>query len=339
MADVGRAARVSAQTVSRYFTGTGYVSTETRARIKAAIDELGYRPNSAARTLRSNRTGTIGVLTIGPLYYGGATIITGLADAALGARFPLVISHLGIDMNDPRLRTEMHRALDAFLSARVDGLIVSTPFLGTEDLLDHIWETMPMVTISGRPRDSTDTVDIDSHAAGLLATRHLIEQGHRRIQHIAGPADRNEAYERTRGYLDALAEAGLEPLPIARGDWSSDSGHALGLTLDPADFTAVFAGNDEMALGFMAALRRRGRVAPDDYSIVGVDDMPDARWIDPPLSSLFMDFSALGREAFHMVLRRMNTGERQPRLVIAPVLVARESVRHLAPPLARDAAN
>lgn len=325
MADVGRVAQVSAQTVSRYFTGTGYVSTETRARIETAIEALGYRPNAAARSLRTNRTDTIGVLTVGPLNYGAATIISGLTEAARDAQFPLVISHLAIDMDDPRARPEMRRALDSFLSARVDGLVVSTPFLGTEDLLDHIWETLPVVTISGRPRVTTDTVDVDSHAAGLLATRHLVGLGHRRILHVAGPADRNEAFERARGYAEALAEAGLEPLPLVRGDWSSESGHAAGLTVDPADFTAVFSGNDQMALGFLAAMREQGLRAPEDFSIVGVDDMPDARYFDPPLSTMAMDFAALGSAAFSMVERRIHTGEHQSRQVIAPVLVPRAS--------------
>ncbi len=325
MADVGRVAQVSAQTVSRYFTGAGYVGADTRLRIEAAIEELGYRPNHAARSLRTNRSDTIGVLTIGPLNYGASTIITGLTGAARAAAFPLMITHLAIDMDDPAARPEMRRALDGFLSSRVDGLVVSTPFLGTEDLLDHFWETVPVVTISGRPRVTTDTVDVDSHAAGLEATRHLIGLGHRRILHVAGPPDRNEAFERVRGYQDALTEAGLDPLPLLRGDWSSESGHAAGMAADTSDFTAVFSGNDQMALGFMAAMRERNLTAPDDYSIIGIDDMPDARYFAPPLSSMYMDFTSLGAAAFQMIQRRIHTGEPQPQHVITPTLVPRES--------------
>jgi len=325
MADVGRIARVSAQTVSRYFTGNGYVSEQTRARIEAAVAELGYRPNRAARNLRINRSDTIGVLTVGPLNYGASTILTGLTESARKAHFPLMITHLALEMQDPSARTEVRLALDSFLSSRVDGIVVSTPYLGTEELLDHVWETVPVVTISGRPLSTADTADVDSHAAGLGATRHLTELGHRRILHLAGPADRNEAHERARGYHDVLAEAGLAPLPLVRGDWSAASGHAAGLAVDPATFTAVFAGNDQMALGFMAALRERGLVAPDDYSIVGVDDMPDARYFDPPLSSMFMDFATLGATAFHMIHHRIHTGERLARRVIPPVLVPRAS--------------
>ena len=142
---------------------------------------------------------------------------------------------------------------------------------------------------------------------------------------VAGPADRNEAYERARGYHEALAEAGLEPLPLVRGDWSADSGHAAGLAVDPTLFTAVFSGNDQMALGFLAAMRERGLRAPEDFSIVGVDDMPDARYFDPPLSTMAMDFAALGSTAFSMVERRIHTGEHQSRQVLTPVLVPRTS--------------
>lgn len=325
MADVGRAAQVSAQTVSRYFTGTGYVSAETRARVEAAIAELGYRPNHAARNLRTNRSGTVGVLTLGPLNHGSSTILSGLAHSARHAGFPLLIAHLDIDMDDPSARVEVGRSIDGFLSARVDGMVLSTPFLGAEDLLDQIWDTIPVVTISGRPRSSADTVDVDSYAAARGATEHLLGLGHRRILHVAGPADRNEAHERARAYHDALTEARLPALPVAHGDWSAESGHAIGATVDPADFTAVFAGNDQMALGFMSALAGRGVLAPVDYSIVGIDDMPDARYFSPPLTTMFMDFHALGASAFEMVHHRISTGERLDRRVIAPVLRVRSS--------------
>jgi DNA-binding LacI/PurR family transcriptional regulator len=289
------------------------------------VAELGYRPNYAARNLRTNRSETIGVLTVGPLNYGASTILGGLTESACRARFPLMITHLDVATEVQAARGEVRRALDSFLSSRVDGIVVSTPYLGTEDLLDHIWETVPVVMVSGRPRSTVDTTDVDSYRAGVGATRHLVELGHQRILHIAGPADRNEAHERTRGYHDTLVTAGLAPLPVVRGDWSAASGHVVGVAADPATFTAVFAGNDQMALGFMSAMRSRGLVAPDDYSIIGVDDMPDARYFAPPLSSMFMDFTALGATAFKMIHHRISTGERLDRHVIEPVLVVRES--------------
>ncbi|WP_024287358.1 LacI family DNA-binding transcriptional regulator [Cellulomonas sp. KRMCY2] len=325
MADVGRVAEVSAQTVSRFFTGSGYVSAPARERIEAAVAELGYRPNRTARSLRSSRSETVGVLAMGQSNYGLWSILGGLSRAARATGYSLLIAQLDIDTEDAGALAEVRHALDGFLSSRVDGIVVSTPFLGTEHLLDRIWDTLPVVTVSGRPWSGADAATADSYAAGLLATRHLTGLGHRRILHLAGPATRIEAVDRNRGYQDALAEHGAEPLPLVRGDWSAASGHAAGLTVDPDAFTAVFAGNDQMALGFMSALRSRGFAAPDDYSIVGIDDMPDARYFAPPLSSVYLDFTELGATAFAMIHERIRTGERLERRIVEPVLRARES--------------
>jgi DNA-binding LacI/PurR family transcriptional regulator len=219
----------------------------------------------------------------------------------------------------------MHQALNRFLSARVDGLLISSPYPGIEDMLERVWETVPVVILSGRAWPKADSATVDSGEAGLLATRHLLELGHTRILHITGPEHVNESHEREWGYRQALAAAGVDPLPVLRGDWSAQSGHDLGLAVDPRTFTAVFSGNDQMALGFMNALRHRGLVAPADYSIVGVDDMPDARHFAPPLTSVWMDFVELGRVGFRMLAERIRTGDRVARQVIRPKLVPRES--------------
>jgi len=327
LTDVGRVAGVSAQTVSRYFTGRGYVGTETRERIDAAIAQLGYRPNNAARSLRAGRSQTLGVLALGPLNYGAAAILSGLTQTATAAGYALMIAQLDLDPELPTSSRQVRRALDAFLSSRVEGIVVTSPYRDTEESLGEVWDSVPILILSGRPQSSHYAATIDSHAAGLLATRHLIELGHRRILHIAGPGKRNESVEREGGYLEALAEAGLDPLPAVRGDWSSTSGHAAGLAVDPSSFSAVFAGNDQMALGFVAAMRERALLAPRDYSIVGVDDMPDARYFSPPLSTMAMDFTRLGETAIQMVLHHIETGERMANQTIAPVLVARESTR------------
>ncbi|MGW5239342.1 LacI family DNA-binding transcriptional regulator [Monashia sp. NPDC004114] len=325
MVDVGRVAGVSAQTVSRYFTGKGYVGAETRERIEAAINELNYQFNGSARNLRVNSTQTIGVLTTGPSVYGTWSIVQGLNEAAHDAGYALFTSQVEFDPSDPDAPAEIHQALDRFLSARVDGLLISSPYLGIEDMLERVWETVPVVILSGRAWPKADSATVDSYEAGLLATRHLLELGHTRILHIAGPEHVNEAHERERGYRQALEEGGAAPLPVLRGDWSAQSGADVGAGVDPRDFTAVFSGNDQMALGFMGALRRRGLVAPADYSIVGVDDMPDARHFAPPLTSVWMDFVELGRVGFRMLAERITTGERIARHVIRPNLVRRES--------------
>jgi DNA-binding LacI/PurR family transcriptional regulator len=333
MVDVGRLAGVSAQTVSRYFTGTGYVGADTRTRIEAAIAELDYQFNQSARNLRVNSTQTIGVLLTGPSVYGLWSIQSGMNAATLGSGYSLLTVQLELDPSDPSARHEIHRALDQFLSARVDGIVVSSPYLGIENWLERVWESVPVVILSGRSWPNADSATVDSYAAGLGATEHLLGLGHTRILHIAGPENRNEAHERERGYHDALERAGVLALPVPRGDWSAESGYGVGATIDVDQFTAVFCANDQMALGFMSAMRDRGLTAPGDYSIVGVDDMPDAKFFAPPLTSMYMDFVGLGQAGFEMILDRIRTGDRAPRRVLAPRLVVRRS----AAPLARQA--
>ncbi|SNY24165.1 LacI family DNA-binding transcriptional regulator [Paractinoplanes atraurantiacus] len=319
MVDVGRLAGVSAQTVSRFYTGKGYVGAETRRRIEAAIAQLNYQFNGSARSLRVNATRTVGVLTTGPSVHGIWSILQGLNEAAHDAGYALFTSWVEFDP------AEVHEALDRFLSARVDGILISSPHPGIEDTLQRVWETVPVVILSGHAWPHADSATVDSYEAALLATRHLTELGHRRILHIAGPEQINEAQDRERGYRDALAEVAAEPLPVVRGDWSAQSGYDAGSGVDVKDFSAVFSGNDQMALGFMNALRGRGLVAPSDYSIAGVDDMPDARHFAPPLTSVRMDFAELGRSGFRMLVERITTGERVARHVIHPHLVPRES--------------
>ncbi len=329
MVDVGRLAGVSAQTVSRYFTGTGYVSTETRERVEAAIRELDYQFNQSARNLRVNATQTIGVLMTGPSLFGSWSILTGLNEAAQAAGYGLVTSQVDVGPDDPNEQDVIHHALERLLIARVDGIVVSSPYPGIEDLLERAWETVPVVILSGRSWPKADSIVVDSYEAGLLATGHLLELGHTRILHIAGPEDRNEAHERERGYLDSLSQAGSTPLPRLRGDWSAESGYAVGEAVEPSDFTAVFSANDQMALGFMSALRRRKLHAPAAYSIVGVDDMPDARYFAPPLTTVYMDFVALGRAGFEMVTARKRPGKRVAHKIIHPRLIVRESTAPL----------
>lgn len=325
MADVGKLAGVSAQTVSRYFAGTGYVGAETRLRIEAAVDELGYRFNQAARSLRVNATDTVGVLTTGPPLHGASMLLAGLSEAAEAAGYALLTTQLGGAPGDPTAPAAIHRALDRFLSAPVDGLVVTSPYFRIEDQLEQIWELVPVVILSGSSWPNADSAMADSHAAAVAATSHLVELGHTRILHVAGPEDRIEAADRERGYRDVLSAAGLEPLPIARGDWSAASGHAVATGIDLDSFTAVFAGNDQMALGFMSAMRSHGRVAPTDYSIIGIDDMPDARYFAPPLTSVALDFRALGQAGFEMIVERIRAKKRVAHRVIAPELVVRES--------------
>jgi Transcriptional regulators len=326
MADVGRLANVSTQTVSRYFTGVGYVRAETRDRITAAIEELGFVPNQSARNLRAHRTNTVGVLAMGALNYGSSCVLTGLGLAAREVDVTLTIAQLDLDFEAKGWEGEAKRALSHFLSVQVDGIVLSTPVTGVERLLDGIDDQIPLITVSELPFSEKASAGAHSHSAGFEATRHLIALGHRRILHVAGPSTRNEAVERERGYRDAMLEEGLDPEVVnVSTDWSSVSGFRAGEIAADMDFTGVFASNDEIALGFMSALEKHGRRAPDDFSIVGVDDMPTAAYFSPPLTSMRLDFRALGVATFRMLHQQILTGELAQHLVVEPELIVRES--------------
>ncbi|MBT0566629.1 LacI family DNA-binding transcriptional regulator [Williamsia sp. CHRR-6] len=323
---MGRVAEVSAQTVSRYFTGSGYVSAETRVRIEDAVAQLGYRHNRVARNLRVNHTDTIGVLTLGQPNHGNSSILMGLGSAARSNGFSLVISQLDTGPDPTVGAGDVRRALDNFMSMQVDAIAVATPYPGTEALMDRLWETVPVLALTARPWAVADTAIADSRTTGAQATNHLLGLGHRRILHLAGPVLRNETEERRVGYLDAMAAAQVEAGPVVFAeDWTAEAGAAIGSRVDTDIFTAVFAANDELALGFLHAMRERGLHAPHDFSIVGVDDMPDTRFFAPPLTTVRIDFQRLGFEGFGVIHRRIMGGEGGPQVLVSPELIVRKS--------------
>jgi DNA-binding LacI/PurR family transcriptional regulator len=329
MADVGRHAEVSAQTVSRFYTG-GYVSPEARARIEAAVSALGYRHNRLPLSLRSVHTGTIGLLNLGPINFGNAGILTGVNRAARAADQTLVTTQYELDPSMPGAREQVFRDIDNLLSMRVDGLVMATPYTGIEALVDHIADAVPVVSLSESASPRVRSVHADSYEAGVLAVRHLAELGHERILHVSGPSDRDQASSRLHGYRDGLAQAGLAPLPVIEAaEWDARSGAEAADRADPRDFTAVFAANDVIALGFLSRMRARGYEAPRDFSIVGVDDMPEAQFFSPSLTTTRLDFELLGETALRMVLDLVRGVDPDENAVIPTTLEVRESTRRV----------
>lgn len=326
MVDVGRAADVSAQTVSRYFTG-GYVGVEARARIEQAIEDLGYRFNTAARRLRVDRSNAVGIVSMGPQNFGVWSALGGVTEAARAAGMTVVIGQMDIEASDVDFTAALRTALGQLLLAGVDGVILGTPYQGGETTGIEVLGDLPMVVLAERPHRPTNSAHVSSYEAARLAMEHLLELGHQRILHLGGDPETVESEERERGYRDALTDAGLDPLEVQQIDWTSDAGHELGQRVDVSQFTAVFAGNDALALGFLSALRDRGLTAPDDFSIVGIDDMPESRFFAPPLTTVALDFEALGREAFEMLTEIIRTGGVAGQRTIAPTLKVRRSTR------------
>ena len=328
MADVAAVAGVSHQTVSRVLNGLPGVRPETAKRVHAAIALLGYRRNHAARLLASTRSRTIGVLTWGTSLVGPAQVLLALEAAARAADYRL--STVTITEMTPE---GVGAAMDQVLGHAPEAVVVIVPHETVLRIAQEIDLGIPTVVVEGDLSQTPLTAGVDNVQGARLATAHLLDLGHDRVDHLAGPLGWAEAAAREEGWRAELASRGLPvEAPRGRGDWSAASGYAAGQSI-AADrgVTAVFAANDQMALGLVAALRDAGRRVPDDVSVVGVDDLPESAYFTPPLTSVRQDFAELGRRTMNLVERALR-GEPSPTTeLVGTVLVERAST---APPRA-----
>jgi DNA-binding LacI/PurR family transcriptional regulator len=324
LSDVAVHAGVSHQTVSRVVNGSPHVSPETRERVETAIAELGYRPNIAARALVTGSTRTIGLVTVKINQYGPAQTMIGLEKAARAAGYSVSVSIL-----DEATAGAMRDAVDTFVAQRVDAIVALTTYDDAAEALGALEARVPLVAVQVGGDDERPAVGVDQLTGARLATRHLLDLGHRTVHHVAGPADSQEARVRTVGWRAELESAGATVPEHLRGDWTPSSGYAAGRELAERiatgeDITAVFLANDQMALGLLSAFSERGIVVPDDVSVVGFDDLPEAPYFTPPLTTVRQDFAELGRRGVQLVLARLQNEELHPRAV-APELVVRGS--------------
>ena len=332
MADVARRAGVSHQTVSRVINGATNIRPETRLRVVEAIAELGYRPNTAARALVTRRSGTIGVISTEAGHWGPASVQRSVEQAAREAGW--FVSSVNLT---PAARRTLPDAVEHLLTQSVEGMIMIAADDEALELVRAQSPGVPYVVVEGDLSRAPSAVGVDQDAGARLATRHLLELGHERFLHVAGPPSWTEAQARRLGWEDELRRSGLpveEPLP---GDWTAASGFAAGqVVATRQDVTAVFAANDQMALGLLRALAEAGVRVPEDVSVVGFDDIPEAAFLLPPLTTVHQDFAAVGRRAIE-VLHAAVTGEREdlPRLV-TPTLVVRSSAAPLPSVTRRD---
>ncbi|MDW5324768.1 LacI family DNA-binding transcriptional regulator [Plantactinospora sp. KLBMP9567] len=324
MADVARTAGVSAQTVSRALRDSPNVNPETRRRVLAAVERLGYRFNNAARELSSGRSHTIGlVLLQSGGYYSRSAVTAGVEAAAGETGYAVSIATIA------RLDTGlMERSLSKLADQGVDGIVIAVPLISVTQKMEDITRDIPTVTLDGSRTASARVLGIDQREAGRIATQHLLDLGHRQVWHVSGPDEWIEARRRRQGWQECLAAAGIEAPPPLEGDWSPDSGYQQGqiLAMIP-DVTAVFAASDEMAFGVIRALRERGRSVPGDVSIVSVDDIALAAYCSPPLTTVRQDFYRSGVAAVALLLKGDEAGDDQS--VVPPSLSVRAST---APP-------
>lgn len=306
--DVAARAGVSHQTVSRVLNGDRRVIAPTRDRVLAAVGALDYVPNGIARSLSSNRTQTLGVVASDIAGYAVGQLVAGVEAAARRHGYFVLIggSRVGDDADrGAHLRLMLERG--------VDGLILAWPSLPPDEDGPLAWAAAraPLVTATSRvDLPGIGTISIDNRRGSREATRHLMAAGHAAIATIAGPARWRAAEARLQGYRDALAAAGLPPNPalVERADdWEPDSGQAAAARLlaSGARFTALFAQSDLLALGALTALRAAGRRVPEEVSVVGFDDVPVARHLDPPLTTMHQPMQELGALAVDLLIERL----------------------------------
>lgn len=320
MADVAAVAGVSGQTVSRVVNGSPRVDPDTRRRVERAMAELDYRPHRAARALRTGRTDTIGLVVSTLATVGNSRMLQAIAAAAAGRGFALtVVTASGRDAVAQGF-TRLHEQ-------GVDGAIVLNEATALARAVE-VPRSLALVVVDSPPDDRYVVVQTDHAAGARAATAHLLALGHRVVHHLAGPAESYAAAERERGWRDALTAAGAPTPEPLRGDWSSASGHAAVAGL-PSEATALFAANDQMALGALRALADAGRVVPAAVSVVGFDDVADAAQYRPPLTTVRQDFDALGAAAVEALVAAIGR-DRSAAVALTPTLVERASTA--APP-------
>ncbi|HLL65763.1 MAG TPA: LacI family DNA-binding transcriptional regulator [Micromonosporaceae bacterium] len=327
MADVAAAAGVSAQTVSRVSTGHSGVVASTRQHVLAVMQQLGYRPNSAARALKNGEFRTIGVIMFTLASTGNSRTLEAIATHAGRAGYAITLMPVGTPTKDG-----VHGAFTRLGEMAVDAVIVVMEV----HLLDAATFILPpgvqVVVVDSDAGDRYAVVDTEQADGARQAVRHLLDLGHDTVWHVAGPPESFAAERRATAWRAVLEQAGRTVPPLHRGDWSADSGYRVGLVLaEEAACTAVFASNDQMALGLLRAFHERGRVVPRDISVVGFDDIPESASFIPPLTTVHQDFAEVGRRCVEHALRQIRNEPAKPGTTLVPTrLVLRAST---APPM------
>jgi DNA-binding LacI/PurR family transcriptional regulator len=332
MSDVAARAGVSHQTVSRVVNGHPNVAAPTRKRVLEAIAELGYRPNSAARALVTGSSRTIGLAIANISQYGPAQTLLGLEHAARAAGYFLTVSVLDDDSAGCLIE-----AVNRLATQSVDAIVALSTYEGAVRALPEVNPRVPLIAVQAEREGQDLAVWVDQEAGAALATRHLLDLGHRTVHHVRGPANALEAAARERRWRIELESAGAPVPSVLHGDWWPPTGYLAGRELiarrrGGEEVTAVFVANDQMALGLLSALEEGGVRVPEDISVVGFDDVPEAPYYGPPLTTVRQDFAALGRRVVQVALARISGTPIQPKPV-QPRLMVRSTT---APPL-RDA--
>lgn len=326
MYDVARLAGVSHQTVSRVINEHPNVRPETRERVRRAMVQLDYRPNSAARTLAARRSRTIGVISFDGRLFGPSSTMQSIQQVAHAHGYAVVAVSVQGSAPD-----EVSAAVTDMRQGAVDGFIVVAPRDAERVSLAAVLpQGVPVVALGARLDDVAPMVAIDNEAGGALVAQHLVSLGHRDVAHITGPDDWWESRQRTAGWRACLQESGATERAAWAGDWSARSGYEAGRRLVKRDdVSAVFAANDQMALGVLTALHEAGRCVPRDMAVVGFDNHPDSAWYPPSLTTVEQDFGRVGMAGLTQMVAALEGEKVVEAVLVTPRLVRRTSTARL----------
>jgi LacI family transcriptional regulator len=329
---VAKAAGVSTQTVSRVLNDRPDVAQETRERILQIITELDYQPSALARSLIQQRSYTLGVVTAGLKFIGPSRTLNGITHKAEELSYALLLEEL------PRFDSENIKPLLLNLLARhVDGIVWAVPEVGdnrrwVDEILKDV--PVPVVFLTMQPRRGISIVAVDNYAGGVLVTQHLLDQGRRKIGHIAGPLDWWEARQRKQAWQDTLRKAGIETTEDhwVEGNWSSSSGETAfeQLLLSYPAMDAIFVANDQMALSVLQVAHARNISIPRDLAVAGFDNLTESPYFWPPLTTINHNHYELGCRAIQELVSRIEAFHRNEKIepqniLLHPELIVRKS--------------
>ena len=325
MIDVARLAGVSHQTVSRVLNDSDLVGVELRERVNNAIQLLGYKRNTAARALATQRTMNLGVVCFGISQYGPSLALYGMAESARQAGY--ATSLVSLAETD---RESVRKALEYLVDISVDGIAVIAPVKGAADAVLGFSANIPLVAFEPGAGHGIASVAIDEVLGAQMATKHLLELGHKTVWHVGGPAGWLATDARIKGWRSELAANGCVAHEVISGDWSSASGYRAGqIIAGNRNITAVYVTNDQMSLGVLRALHDAGLQVPRDISVVGFDDIPESAYFMPPLTTVRLDFREVGHLCVTRLLKMIQKEDLPPEPLLQPQFVLRSST---APP-------
>ncbi len=324
--DVAQDSGVSYQTVSRVINNSPHVAPHTRAQVVASIQKLGYRPNNAARRLVTGKSCTVGIISYGTHQYGPAQMLLSMERALRQNNYGFALASVD------KLSLEfIEQALGELERHQVDGVILITPLVNLQGKqIQALIKNKPCVMIDAAQNEPLSSVLIDQADGCRQAIMHLIGLGHTKIAEISGPLSWRDAKVRHETWKKTMQANNLNTTLSLEGNWTAQSGYQATQALlkkDPS-FTAILVGNDQMALGAIRALQEAKLHIPDDVSIVGFDDIPEAAYFSPPLSTIRQDFESLGQQSTKLMLELIENPDLPPKHhLLQPKLVVRSSTQ------------